>query len=115
MNGNRKSFKLVQVINVTQTSSEVSNVTVDDEVVVHESGENFPITDSNFGVFKTVKSINGLKTVKITVTGGTNINITDSNLNTFTIPVTGPGAYIQENVYFAEPNENTNGVGITLE
>lgn len=104
----------LQIQNLTGDASLVTGAEVDDVPVTFEGGTDFPIPNSQTGDFKTESVAPGLKTFKITVTGGTQIFIVDSALNNFVIPVVGPGTYTQAGVYFSGPNLDTAGVGITL-
>jgi hypothetical protein len=93
---------------------DITAITVDDVPLTYDSNTDFPISTFETGVFKTSVFVPGLRTIKVTVTGGDQIYIADSLGNIFEIPVTGAGTYTQAGVYVSGPNEDTTGVGISL-
>lgn len=108
--------QLVQVTNSTLVSDNyhVTAVTFNDLALVSTGAGDFPILADQAVVFNTANSSVGNKTVKVTVTGGTAVGVTDSNGVYVEQVITGPGTYTFENIYTSAPNELTSGVGIGL-
>lgn len=88
----------------------------DGEPFIYISGFNFPIAAEDCGQFNNSHASPGFRTIAIQVAGNgaTQIDISDSLGNLFSIPVSGPGLYSQSGVYVSGPNSFTTGIGITL-
>jgi hypothetical protein len=94
----------------------IAGVTSDGDLLTLLAGTDFPILNEDCSQFRNGSASPGLRTVGVQVSGNgaTQIDIVDSLLNLFSIPVSGPGLYTQSGVYISGPNMFTAGVGITL-